>query len=218
VTTARVLLSSLALAASALAQAPPAPATDVSKLDPGLYARINTSVGTITALLFEKEAPNTVRNFIALARGTQPWLDPNTKKVVTRPLYANLIFHRVIPNFMIQTGDPTATGAHNCGYNIPDEIVPKLKFDHFGRLAMANTGTPNSGACQFFITEDPYPAGDGKYTIFGQVVDGQELVAKIAHVIRDDKDKPRVPTKLIDITFVRIVEPAKPAVQPPPQP
>jgi cyclophilin family peptidyl-prolyl cis-trans isomerase len=159
----------------------------------------------ITALLFEKETPKTVRNFVALARGTQPWVDPKARKVVQRPLYENLIFHRVIPNFMIQTGDPTETGAHNCGYVLNDEIVPDLKFDKPGRLAMANTGTPNSGACQFFITEDPYPAGNGKYTIFGQVVEGQELVAKIAHVIRDDNDKPRIATKLINVTFVRIV-------------
>ena len=122
-----------------------------------------------------------------------------------RPLYENLIFHRVIPGFMIQTGDPTGTGAHNCGFVLNDEIVSDLKFDKPGRLAMANIGTPNSGACQFFITEDPYPAGNGKYTIFGQVVEGQELVAKIAHVIRDDNDKPRIPTKLINVSFVRIV-------------
>ena len=199
----RTLLAIL-LAGYALAQTPPAP-DDTSKLEPGLYARINTSAGTITALLFDKETPRTVRNFVALARGTQPWVDPKTRKVVQRPLYENLIFHRVIPGFMIQTGDPTETGAHNCGYTLNDEIVPDLKFDKPGRLAMANTGTPNSGACQFFITEDPYPAGNGKYTIFGQVVEGQEFVAKIAHVIRDDNDKPRIPTKLINVTFVRIV-------------
>jgi peptidyl-prolyl cis-trans isomerase A (cyclophilin A) len=198
-------LFALVLAGYAVAQAPPAPADDTSKLEPGLYARINTSVGTITALLFEKETPRTVRNFVALARGTQPWLDPKTRTVVKRPLYENLIFHRVIPGFMIQTGDPTGTGSHNCGYVLNDEIVPDLKFDKPGRLAMANIGTPNSGACQFFITEDPYPVGNGKYTIFGQVVEGQELVAKIAHVIRDDNDKPRIPTKLINVTFVRIV-------------
>lgn len=195
----------LVLAGYAAAQTPPGAADDTSKLDPGLYARINTSAGTITALLFEKETPRTVRNFVALARGTQPWLDPKTRTVVKRPLYENLIFHRVIPGFMIQTGDPTETGAHNCGYVLNDEIVPELKFDKPGRLAMANTGTPNSGACQFFITEDPFEMGDGKYTIFGQVVEGQALVAKIAHVIRDDKDRPRIPTKLINVTFVRIV-------------
>ena len=198
-------LFTLVLAGYAVAQAPPAPADDTSKREPGLYARINTAVGTITALLFEKETPRTVRNFVTLARGTQPWLDPKTRTVVKRPLYENLIFHRVIPNFMIQTGDPTGTGSHNCGYVLNDEIVPTLKFDKPGRLAMANIGTPNSGACQFFITEDPYEAGNGKYTIFGQVVEGQELVAKISHVIRDENDKPRIPTKLINVTFVRIV-------------
>jgi peptidyl-prolyl cis-trans isomerase A (cyclophilin A) len=210
VTFYRTLCVLLLAAAGAGAQTPSAPAGDVSKLAPGLYARINTSAGVITAQLFEKEVPNTVRNFIALARGTHQWLDPKTRKPVARPLYEDLIFHRVIPYFMIQTGDPTGTGAHNCGYNIADEIVPGLKFDKPGRLAMANTGTPNSGACQFFITEDAYPMGDGKYTIFGQVVEGQEVIPKISHVIRDDNDKPRIPSKLINVTFVRIVEQPKP--------
>ncbi len=162
----------------------------------------------ITAQLFDKEVPNTVANFVGLARGTRPWADPKLHKIVQRPLYQNLIFHRVIPNFMIQTGDPTATGSHDCGFTIKDEIVPSLKFDRPGRLAMANTGAKNSGACQWFITEESYEAGNGKYTIFGQVVEGQELVAKIAHVIRDDNDKPRIPTKLIDVTFMRVVEKA----------
>ena len=163
----------------------------------------------ITAQLFEKEVPNTVRNFVGLARGTRSWADPKTRTVVMRPLYENLIFHRVIPYFMIQTGDPTGTGSHNCGFVLPDEIVPQFKFDRPGRLAMANTGTPNSGACQFFITEDPYPMGDGKYTIFGQVVEGQEVIPKISHVIRDDNDRPRIPSKLINITFLRMVEQPK---------
>ena len=162
----------------------------------------------ITAQLFEKEVPRTVANFVGLARGTRPWVDPKTRKVVAQPLYQNLIFHRVIPNFMIQTGDPTGTGAHNCGVQLADEYVPTLKFDRPGRLGMANVGKPNSGGCQFFITEDPYPDGNGKYTIFGQVVEGQELVARIAHVIRDDNDKPRIPTKLLDVTFMRVVAPA----------
>jgi cyclophilin family peptidyl-prolyl cis-trans isomerase len=125
--------------------------------------------------------------------------------LVLRPLYDNITFHRVIPDFMIQTGDPTGTGAHNCGFTLNDEIVPTLKFDRPGRLAMANIGTPNSGACQFFITESPYPAGNGKYTIFGQVVDGQNVVPKITHVIRDSNDKPRFPVKLIHVNIVRIV-------------
>ena len=189
-------------AAAALAQTP-APPSDIPNYPPGLYARIVTSRGTITAQLFEKEAPKTVQNFIGLSRGTEGWLDPKTKKPTKAPLYQNLIFHRVIPNFMIQTGDPTETGAHNCGFTIPDEFVANLKFDRPGRLAMANAG-PGTAACQFFITEDKYPAGNGKYTIFGQVVEGQELIAKISHVVRDPNDKPNLPTKLLKITFLRM--------------
>jgi peptidyl-prolyl cis-trans isomerase A (cyclophilin A) len=186
------------------------PSSDAPKYPPGLYAVINTSVGTITAQLFEKETPVTVRAFVGLARGTQRWLDPKTRKIATHPLYENLIFHRVIPDFMIQTGDPTETGAHDCGFKLPDEFVSTLKFDRPGRLAMANAG-PGTGACQFFITEDKYPDGNGKYAIFGQVVDGQPLVTKISHVIRDSHDRPRVPTKLINITFMRVVPEAAPA-------
>jgi cyclophilin family peptidyl-prolyl cis-trans isomerase len=122
-------------------------------------------------------------------------------------MYDNITFHRVIPQFMIQTGDPTATGGHNCGFILPDEIVPKFKFNRAGRLAMANIGEPNTGACQWFITETEYPAGDGKYSIFGQVMDGLDIVRKIARVITDEKDKPRVPVKLISVRFLRIAEP-----------
>jgi peptidyl-prolyl cis-trans isomerase A (cyclophilin A) len=205
----RFFTLNLLLPCLAVAQTPASPPAETLKWGPGLYAKINTSVGVITALLFEKETPLSVQTFIGLARGTHPWLDPKTHKLVARPLYRDLIFHRVIPDFMIQTGDPTATGSHNCGFVVPDEFVPELKFDRAGRLALANGG-PKTAACQFFITEDPYPAGNGKYTIFGQVVEGQELVSKISHVIRDEQDKPRLPAKLIDITFVRIVEPAAP--------
>lgn len=177
---------------------------------PGLYALINTSVGVITARLFEKETPVTVKVFVGLARGTQPWLDPKTHKPVNRPLYENLIFHRVIPDFMIQTGDPTETGANRCGFTLPDEMVPSLKFDRPGRLAMANAG-PKTADCQFFITEDKYLDGNGHYAIFGQVVDGQPLVAKISHVVRDNRDRPLAPTKLIKITFLRVPGEAAPA-------
>ena len=186
------------------------PTIEVPKYPPGLYAMIDTSVGVITAQLFEKDTPVTVRAFIGLARGTQPWLDPKTRKPAGRPLYENLIFHRVIPDFMIQTGDPTETGAHDCGFKLPDEFVAGLRFDRPGRLAMANAG-PGTAACQFFITEDRYPAGNGHYAIFGQVVDGQNLVGKISHVIRDDHDRPRIPTKLNKITFMRLAGDAAPA-------
>ena len=185
---------------------PPAGSAPAPAREPGLYAIINTSMGAITAKLFEQETPNTVRNFVALARGTKPWKDPKTNAMVAKPLYSNITFHRVIPNFMIQTGDPTATGSHNCGFTIKDEILPSLKFDRPGRLAMANIGEPNTGGCQFFITEAANAGLDpptGRYTIFGQVVDGQDLVGKIARVPRDAEDKPRTPVRLISVTIKR---------------
>jgi len=196
----------IAVLAGGAAQAQ-TPANEAPKLAPGLYAHINTSAGEITAQLFEKETPVTVRTFIGLARGTQPWLDPKTRMPVKRPLFENLIFHRVIPDFMIQTGDPTGTGAYDCGFRLPDEFVASLKFDRPGRLAMANAG-PGTADCQFFITDGKYPEGNGKYAIFGQVVDGQPVVAKISHVIRDDHDRPNIPTHLINITFTRVVSSA----------
>jgi cyclophilin family peptidyl-prolyl cis-trans isomerase len=192
----------LTIPIAAQAQEPPYP--------PGLYARIETSAGLITAQLFEKETPVTVHAFVGLARGTQSWLDPKTRKAVKRPLYENLIFHRVIPGFIIQTGDPTGTGAHECGFRLPDEFVANLKFDRPGRLAMANAG-PGTAACQFFITENKYPEGDGHYAIFGQVVEGQAVVSKISHVIRDSKDKPNIPATLLKITFVRMIGDVAPA-------
>jgi peptidyl-prolyl cis-trans isomerase A (cyclophilin A) len=203
------LISLLALAAASTLAQPPAGSTPPPALEPGLYAIFNTSMGTITAVLYEKEAPVTVRNFVALARGTKPWKDPKTGAMVAKPLYNNITFHRVIPNFMIQTGDPTATGSHDCGFTIKDEIVPSLKFDRPGRLGMANTGRPNSGGCQFFITEVPYPSldpapGNSGYTIFGQVVEGEDLVGKIARVPRDSTDKPRTPVRLISVTIKRV--------------
>lgn len=198
--------------AQAPAAQPPAGSTPAPALDPGLYAVFDTSMGTITAKLYEQEAPVTVRNFVALARGTKPWKDPKTGAMVAKPMYHNITFHRVIPNFMIQTGDPTGTGAHDCGIKLRDEIVPTLKFDQPGRLAMANLGTPNSGGCQFFITEVPYPSLDppsGRYTIFGQVVQGQDLVTKIARVPRDGNDKPRAAVRLINVTIKRVGPPPR---------
>jgi cyclophilin family peptidyl-prolyl cis-trans isomerase len=201
----------LLIAAGAFAQAPTAPAKGAAAptggapaLEPGLYAIINTSMGTITAQLFEKETPGVVKNFVALANGTKAWKDPKTNTMVAKPLYRNLQFHRVIPKFMIQTGDPTATGGHDCGFTVKDEIVPSLKFDRPGRLGLARLPSPNTGSCQFFITEVPYPSLDGQYTVFGQVVQGQEIVAKISGVPRDANDKPRTPVMLTSVTIKRV--------------
>ena len=191
------------LATLLFAQAPTPPAAAPAR-EPGLYATFRTSLGNITVKLFEKEAPITVRNFIGLARGTKEWKDPKTGQMVKgRSLYAGTIFHRVIPGFMIQGGDPTGTGSGEIGYTIPDEFVPTLKFDIPGRLAMANTGDPHTGSSQFFITEVPTPHLDGKHTIFGQVVEGQEIADKISKLPRDSNDRPRTPVILQRVRIER---------------
>ncbi len=160
------------------AAAPVAP--KVTRPD-GYYATLQTSMGDITFKFFENEAPVTVKNFVDLAQGRKSWPDPRTGQRVRRPLYNGTIFHRVIPNFMIQGGSPDAK--KDAGSDpIKDEFVPSLKFDVPGRVAMANIGEPNTGSCQFFITEVATPHLNMKHAIFGQVVEGQDLVAKIARV------------------------------------
>src|SRR5882672_2600990 len=202
----------LALFASTalLAQTPPAPAAakpaapTAPAREPGTYATFTPSLGTIVCILYEKESPITVKNFIALARGgSKAWTDPKTGQKTTRALYTGTIFHRVIPGFMIQGGDPMGTGMGDGGMTpIPDEFSPNLTFDKPGRLAMANAG-PKTGTCQFFITEVPTPHLNGKHTIFGQVVEGQELVGKIARVPAGPDNKPNVPVKIVSIKIVR---------------
>jgi len=188
-------------AATALAQKP-------AILKPGLYAIFNTSEGQITAVLYEKYTPVTVTSFVALAQGTKAWRDPKTGTMVRRPLYENMTFHRVLPGEAIQSGDPTGTSAHNCGVTIRDEFLPGLRFGGPGRLAMANTGNPDSGGCQFFITDEAMPQWDGKYTIFGEVVAGLDVVAKISHAPVHG-DKPVNPVKLISVTIQRVEAPGK---------
>jgi cyclophilin family peptidyl-prolyl cis-trans isomerase len=188
---------------------------------PGLYWIINTSMGTITAQLFEKEAPGTVANFVALTRGTKAAAD-KAGAMVKRPYFTNLTFHRVIPNFMIQTGDgQQGDGTGSCGFTIKDEIVPTLKYDKPGMLGLARLSNRNTGACQFFITVKEYPSLTGEYTIFGQVVDGQDVANKIALVPKDGNDKPRTPVKLISATIKRYgpaPAPAAPAKKAPAAP
>ena len=170
----------------------------------GLFAVVNTSMGAITVQLYEKESPETVRSFVALAMGAKPWRDPKTGQTKTTPLYDGTIFHRVIPGFMIQGGDPLGTGTGDGGFTIPDEWDrSSLEFNIPGKLAMANAG-PKTTSTQFFITEVPTAYLNGKHTIFGQVVDGQNLVGKIARVARDANDKPRTPVVLQNITVFRV--------------
>jgi peptidyl-prolyl cis-trans isomerase A (cyclophilin A) len=175
----------------------------------GLYAVFHTSMGNITARLYEKDTPATVENFVALAQGTRATRQPKTGAMMKVPLYHGITFHRVVAGQMIQAGDPTGTGSHNCGFTIRDEFLPGLRFDSAGKLAMANTGQPDSGGCQFFITTNAMREWTGKYTIFGIVVEGQDVVAKINRApLRDDK--PVDPVKLIDVTIQRVgPEPVK---------
>jgi peptidyl-prolyl cis-trans isomerase A (cyclophilin A) len=144
-----------------------------------LYAVFQTSRGNIVIKLFEKEAPKTVANFVGLATGKQEWVDPRTKQKSKAKLYDGTVFHRVIPQFMIQGGDPLGTGTGDPGYKFEDEFQGGRKFDKPGLLAMANAG-PNTNGSQFFITEVPTPHLNNRHTIFGEVVKGQDLVPQIA--------------------------------------
>ena len=147
--------------------------------------------------LFPKAAPVTVANFIGLAKGTKDWTNPKTgRKVHGVPLYNNTVFHRVIPDFMIQGGDPLGTGMGDPGYKFKDEFVSTLTFDQPGRLAMANSG-PNTNGSQFFITTAATPWLNGKHTIFGQCdAASVEIAKKITAVARDSNDRPRTPVVL----------------------
>jgi peptidyl-prolyl cis-trans isomerase A (cyclophilin A) len=165
---------------------------------------MDTSMGRITCKFYQRQAPRTVANFIGLAEGTIDWIDPATqKKQHNKHYYDGTIFHRVIPEFMIQGGDPTGTGMGNPGYSFNDEFDPNLNFDQPGKLAMANSG-PNTNGSQFFITELPFESGDQHYVIFGQCDESSVLVVQtIARVQRDDRDKPLSPVVLKKVTIVR---------------
>jgi len=172
-------------------------------LPPGLYAIMDTTLGKITITLFEKESPLTVQNFVELAEGKKEWTDPKTGKKVMRPLYDGLIFHRVIPNFMIQGGDPMGNGMGGPGYKFADEFGSGLKFDRPGRLAMANAG-PNTNGSQFFITEGATQHLNNRHTIFGQVYEGQDIVRQIARVPRDRRDRPNTDVVIKTLKILRV--------------
>src|SRR6202789_2077233 len=148
---------------------------------PGTYATFDTSEGTIVCRLFEKDAPKTVANFVELADGKREWTHPSTRKKSKDRLYDGTIFHRVIPNFMIQGGDPLGTGTGGPGYQFADEIHPDLGFSRPYLLAMANAG-PGTNGSQFFITTAATPWLNGKHTIFGEVISGADVVDKISRL------------------------------------
>lgn len=180
---------------------PTAPATVTPN---GPHVVMDTSMGRITCQFFQKQAPIAVANFIGLATGAKDWTNPVTHQAEHhKPYYDGTIFHRVIPGFMIQGGDPSGTGYGGPGYKFGLEVDPNLNFDVPGRLAMANTGEPDSNGSQFFITEDPYPTLDQQYTIFGQCDDPSvNVVRTIARVPRDPNDRPLTPVELKKVTIV----------------
>lgn len=197
-----IVAAMVMLTLSAIAQ----PAQPGTKQQP--VAILQTSMGDLHCPLFPKAAPIGTANFIGLARGTKDWTNPKTGKLMHGvPLYDNTIFHRVIPEFMIQGGDPKGTGDGDIGFRFKNESVPALKFDQPGRLAYANAG-PDTNGSQFFITERAYPSLNGNYTIFGQCDDASvALVKKIARQPRNGQDRPRT---AIVIKHIRIDDGSRP--------
>ncbi len=194
----RTLLA-LLLATCAFAQKSPKP------LKNGIYANFKTEFGDIKAILYDKDAPASVSLFIRLAQGVQEFRDVDGK-LAKRPYYDNTTFFRVVPEKAVQAGSPNGLNTFNCGLFIKDEFLPGLKF-RAGSLAVANSGSPDSGGCQFFITSEQMPSWDMKYSIFGQVVEGLDVVQKLASVpVRDER--PIDPPKLISVTITRVGPPA----------
>lgn len=216
----------LAFVASASAQDSAKPATEIpdapqataaAMIHPnGPTVLMDTSMGRLTCQFFQKQAPNAVANFIGLATGTKDWTNPATnKKEHHKPYYDGTTFHRVIPEFMIQGGDPLGTGTGDPGYSFADEFDPNLNFDVPGRLAMANSG-PDTNGGQFFITEQGYDSLNQHYTLFGQCDEASvEVVKAIARVERDGHDKPLTPVVLKKVTIIPEGQPVPPAPAPP---
>jgi peptidyl-prolyl cis-trans isomerase A (cyclophilin A) len=168
-----------------------------------LYATFKTSMGDIVIRLFDDKAPKTVANFVGLATGEKEWTDPKTGQKVKRALYNGTIFHRVIPNFMIQGGDPLGNGTGGPGYRFEDEFSPELRHNKAGILSMANAG-PNTNGSQFFITHVPTPHLDNRHSVFGEVVKGQEVVVAIGNVERSRPgDRPLKDVVLKEVVISR---------------
>jgi peptidyl-prolyl cis-trans isomerase A (cyclophilin A) len=168
-----------------------------------LHAHFTTSEGNFTIRLFEEEAPATVANFVGLAEGTKAWTDPKSGQKVTRPFYDGLIFHRVIDGFMIQGGDPLGTGTGGPGFRFGDEFHPRLKHTKAGLLSMANAG-PNTNGSQFFITLAPTPWLDNKHSIFGEVVEGMDIVQRIGKTpTSKPHDRPLKPITVQSVTITK---------------
>ncbi len=178
-------------------------AAEKEKLVEGaLHATLKTSMGDVVIRLQEDKAPKTVENFVGLASGTKEWTDPKTGQKVKRPLYNGTIFHRVIPNFMIQGGDPLGRGTGGPGYKFADEFSADLRHNKAGILSMANAG-PNTNGSQFFITLGPTPHLDNRHSVFGEVVQGQEVVVAIGNAPRGPNDRPQKDVVLNEVVISR---------------
>jgi peptidyl-prolyl cis-trans isomerase A (cyclophilin A) len=183
---------------------PAVPLTSAKQYGPGVYAHFTTTHGNFIVRFFDKDAPLTVQNFVGLAEGKKQWTDPRTNRLVRRPYYNNLTFHRIIPNFMIQGGDPTGTGFSGPGFKFNDEVSPKLRHDRPGIVSMANSG-PNTNGGQFFITVAPYPSLDGKYSVFGEV-DNVVAISKVPTTgpRGDPQNKPLKPVIMKSVRIERV--------------
>ena len=170
--------------------------------DSGTYATFETTEGTFKIRLFDKEAPNTVANFTGLAEGTKEWTDPASGQKRKGPFYDGIIFHRIINGFMIQGGDPLGQGIGGPGYKFADEFHPNARHSKAGILSMANSG-PNTNGSQFFITLGPTPHLDNRHSVFGEVVEGLDIVKKIGGVSVGAQDRPRTPVVINKVTIER---------------
>ena len=173
------------------------------QLEPGTYAHFDTSEGTFTVRLFEKEVPKTVANFVGLAEGSKEWQDPATGERKKAPFYDGVIFHRIIDGFMIQGGDRLGQGTGGPGYKFADEFHPSLRHTKAGMLSMANAG-PNTNGSQFFITLGPTPHLDNRHSVFGEVVTGLDVVKKIGAVKTGRQDRPVNPVVMKRVTIERV--------------
>ncbi len=172
-------------------------------MKPGVYAHFTTTEGNFTIRLFDKEAANTVENFVGLAEGAKEWTDPRTRQKVRTPYYDGIIVHRVIDGFMIQSGDPMGTGTGGPGFTFPDEFSPNLRHDKAGILSMANRG-PHTNGGQFFITLGPTPHLDNRHSVFGEVAEGMDVVRTIGKTRTGPGDRPVKDIVINSITIERI--------------
>ena len=167
-----------------------------------VYAHFDTTLGSFTAELFDKQTPKTVANFAGLADGSKEWKHPKTGEKHTKPFYDGIVFHRIIDGFMIQGGDPLGQGYGGPGYQFEDEFHPELRHDRAGILSMANAG-PNTNGSQFFITLGPTPHLDRKHSVFGAVTQGLDVVKQIGRVKVDRNDRPETPVVINSVRIER---------------